>query len=209
MVGELLSTAGIKPGKRCRKNRARSERGSTLIETMVAVAILVIVVAGLLPVFVVGIQTTNQQGDMATRTTEYAQDKMEQLLTLNAINLSSDGFNDGTTDTTVFPSVTDGSTGCTGVGANTCGLGGTMAASSTVGSIPPAATVKYFVDYLDTNGNLLANSTGAEYTRQWKVATDATNTMKTITIVATSLRAAGVQGQAPSSTLVCTKSSGL
>jgi hypothetical protein len=56
---------------------------------------------------------------------------MEQLLTLNAINLTSDGFNDGTTDTTVFPSVTDGSTGCTGSGSNTCGLGGTMAASTT------------------------------------------------------------------------------
>jgi len=209
MVGELLSTAGIKPGKRCRGNRPRSERGSTLIETMVAIAILLIVVVGLLPVFAIGIQTTNQQGDMATRTTEYAQDKMEQLLTLNAINLTSDGFNDGTTDTTVFPSVTDGSTGCTGSGGNTCGLGGTMAASTTVGSVPPAAVVKYFVDYLDTNGNLLTSSTGAEYTRQWQVSTDSTGTLKTITIVSTSLKAAGVMGLAPTSTLVCVKSSGL
>jgi len=209
MVGELLSTAGMKSGKRCWKNRARSERGTTLIETMVAIAILLIVIVGLLPVFVVGIQTTNQQADMATRTTEYAQDKMEQLLTLNAINLTSDGFNDGTTDTTVFPSVTDGSTGCTGSGANTCGLGGTMAASSTVGSVPPAAAVKYFVDYLDLNGNLLTSSTGAYYARQWKVTTDSTATLKTITIVATAVQGAGVKGLAPSSTLVSVKSSGL
>jgi Tfp pilus assembly protein PilW len=209
MVGELLSTAGIKPGKRCQENRPRSERGSTLIETMVAIAILLIVVVGLLPVFAIGIQTTNQQGDMATRTTEYAQDKMEQLLTLNAINLTSDGFNDGTTDTTVFPSVTDGSTGCTGSGATTCGLGGTMAASSTVGSVPPAAAVKYFADYLDLNGNLLTSSTGAYYTRQWKVTTDSTATLKTITIVATAVQGAGVKGLAPSSTLVSVKSSGL
>jgi len=209
MVGELLSTAGMKSGKRCWKNRARSERGTTLIETMVAIAILLIVIVGLLPVFVVGIQTTNQQADMATRTTEYAQDKMEQLLTLSTINLTSDGFNDGTTDTTVFPSVTDGSTGCTGSGANTCGLGGTMAASSTVGSVPPAAAVKYFADYLDVNGNLLTSSTGAYYTRQWKVTTDSTATLKTITIVATAVQGAGVKGLAPSSTLVSVKSSGL
>ena len=209
MNGERLSTAGMKSGKRCRKNRARSERGTTLIETMVAIAILLIVIVGLLPVFVVGIQTTNQQADMATRTTEYAQDKMEQLLTLSTINLTSDGFNDGTTDTTVFPSVTDGSTGCTGSGANTCGLGGTMAASSTVGSVPPAAAVKYFADYLDVNGNLLTSSTGAYYTRQWKVTTDSTATLKTITIVATAVQGAGVKGLAPSSTLVSVKSSGL
>ena len=50
MIGELLSTAGMKSGKRCRKNRPRSERGSTLIETMVAVATLLIVIVGLLPV---------------------------------------------------------------------------------------------------------------------------------------------------------------
>jgi len=209
MVGELLSTAAMKSAKGGRKNRPRSERGSTLIETMLAVAILLIVIVGLLPIFVVGIQTTNQQADLATRTTEYAQDKMEQLLTLNAINLTSDGFNDGTTDTTVFPSVTDGSTGCTGSGANTCGLGGTMAASSTVGSVPPAAAVKYFADYLDVNGNLLTSSTGAYYTRQWKVTTDSTATLKTITIVATAVQGAGVKGLAPSSTLVSVKSSGL
>ena len=134
---------------------------------------------------------------------------MEQLLTLNAINLSSDGYNDGTTDTTVFPSKTDGSTGCTGSGANICGIGGTMAGSSSIGSVPPAAPVKWFVDYLDVNGNLLPNSTGAYYTRQWKVTTNATNTAKTITIAATSLLTPASTGLAASSTLVCIKSSGL
>jgi hypothetical protein len=180
-----------------------------LAEALVAATILIVVVVGLLPVFVFGIQTTNSQGDVATRTTEYAQDKMEQLLTLSAQNLSSDGFNDGTTDTTVFPSVTNGSTGCTGTGANICGLGGTMAASSTVGSIPPAAAVKWFVDYLDVNGNLLTSSTGAYYTRQWQVSTDATGNLKTITIVASSLQTLGTRGVAPSTTLVCVKAAGL
>lgn len=199
----------ISPRKSCRKDAARSERGIGLAETLVAGAILLIVVVGLLPIFAFGIQTTNTQGDVATRTTEYAQDKMEQLLTLSTVNLASDGFNDGTTDTTVFPSVTNGSTGCTGTGANICGLGGTMAASTTVGSIPPAAAVKWFVDYLDVNGNLLTSSTGAYYTRQWQVSTDSTGNLKTITIVASSLQTPGVSGIAPSTTLVCVKAGGL
>lgn len=189
--------------------RRGSERGVTLIETLMADLILIIVVAGLMPVFALGLRTTNLQGDVATRTTEYAQDKMEQLLTLSAINLSSDGFNDGTTDTTVFPSNTTGSTGCTGTGANICGLGGTMLGSTSIGSIPPAAPVTWFSDYLDVNGNLLTSSTGAYYRRQWKITTDSTATMKTITIVATSLQQGGILGLAPSTTLVCIKSSGL
>jgi hypothetical protein len=209
MVGGFLNMLGISARKRCRKDAAQSQRGIGLAEALVAATILIVVVVGLLPVFVFGIQTTNTQGDVATRTTEYAQDKMEQLLTLSAVNLSSDGFNDGTTDTTVFPSVTNGSTGCTGTGANICGLGGTMAASTTVGSIPPAAAVKWFVDYLDVNGNLLTSSTGAYYTRQWQVSTDATGNVKTITIVASSLQTLGMRGVAPSSTLVCVKAAGL
>jgi len=178
----------------------------SLIETMMAAVVLIIMTLGLLPAFVAGIQATNQQGDVGTRTTEFAQDKMEQLLNLSSINISSDGFNDGTTDTTVYPA---NPSGCTGTGSNICGLGGTMAASTTMGSIPPAAAVSKFVDYLDMNGNLLTSSTGAYYTRQWSVTTDSTGTLKTITVVASSLQAAGVSGAAPKATLVSVKSSGL
>jgi Tfp pilus assembly protein PilW len=209
MAKGLVNMLGVRPGKGCRKDAARSQRGVTLVETLVAGVVLMIVVVGLLPVFVFGLQTTNTAGDVATRTTEYAQDKMEQLLTLSAVNLGSDGFNDGTSDTTHFPIVTNQTTGCTGTGANTCGLGGTMAVSTSIGSIPPAAPVTFFVDYLDVNGNLLPSSTTAYYTRQWKVSTDSTGTLKTITVVASSLQTAGVKGIAPSSTIVCVKASGI
>ena len=84
-----------------------------------------------------------------------------------------------------------------------------MAASTSVGSVPPAAVVKYFVDYLDVNGNLLTSSATAYYTRQWKVTTDSTGTLKTITIVATASQGAGIKGLAPSSTLVSVKSNNL
>jgi type II secretory pathway pseudopilin PulG len=189
----------------------RLERGSALIETLVAAGILIIVVAGLLPVFMLATQSTYAQGDVATRVTEYAQDKMEQLLSLNKDNIISDGFNDATTDTTVFPAAVnalDGTTSCTGTSPNICGLGGVMAASSTVGSIPPTAPVTYFVDYLDTNGNLLTSSTGAYYTRQWQISTDSTGNLKTITVVASSV-SAGIKGGAVSMKLVAIKAANL
>lgn len=209
--GQLSRRPRIEQVERRLLDGARLERGSTLIETLVAAGILIIVVVGLLPVFLVATQTTYAQGDVATRVTEYAQDKMEQLLSLNKDNIISDGFNDGTTDTTVFPAAVnalDGTTTCTGVAPYICGLGGVMAANSTVGSIPPAAPVTYFVDYLDTNGNLLpssSGSTGAYYIRQWQVSTDSTSNLKTITVVAGTVSAGILKGGAVSMTLVTFK----
>jgi hypothetical protein len=149
------------------------------------------VVLGLLPVFVLGFQMNEQQGDIATRTTEYAQDKIESLVNLQ--------FADAATDTTKYPPVAAGGTG----------LGGAMAASTTVGSLPPTAAVAGYVDYLDVNGNLLTSSTGAYYRRQWSITTDATGNLKTVAVDATSLQAAGIKGLAPSSELVFIKASGL
>jgi type II secretory pathway pseudopilin PulG len=221
---QLSRRPRIGQAERRLRDCARLERGSSLIETLVAAGILIVVVAGLLPVFILATQTTYAQGDVATRVTEYAQDKMEQLLSLNKDNIISDGFNDGTTDTTVFPAAVnalDGTTSCTGTSPNICGLGGgstvastcglgggSMAPNSTVGSIPPAAPVTYFVDYLDTNGNLLPNSTGAYYTRQWQVSLDSTSCLKTITVVASSV-SAGLKGGALSVKLVAIKAANL
>jgi len=190
MAGEFLNMTGLIQAKRRRKNRAGSERGVTLIETMMAALILIIVVVGLLPVFLLGFQMNEQQGDIATRTTEYAQDKIESLVNLQ--------FTDNTTDTTQYPPGTGGT-----------GLGGVMAASTTVGALPPTAAVTGYVDYLDVNGNLLTSSTNAYYRRQWMITTDSTGNLKTIAVDATSLQAAGIKGLAPFSELVYIKASGL
>ncbi len=210
---QLSRRPRIEQAERRLRDCARLERGSTLIETLVAAGILIIVVVGILPLFMLATQTTYTQGDVATRITEYAQDKMEQLLSLNKDNIISDGFNDATTDTTVFPAAVNalnGTTSCTGSSPYICGLGGTMAASSTVGSIPPAAPVTYFVDYLDSNGNLLTSSTGGYYTRQWEVSTDATGNLKTITVVVTSSSASAIlKGGAVSMKLVTVKAANL
>jgi len=221
---QLSRRPRIERAERRLRDCERLERGSALIETLVAAGILIIVVAGILPVFMLATQITYAQGDVATRVTEYAQDKMEQLLSLNKDNIISDGFNDATTDTTVFPAAVnalDGTTSCTGVSPYICGLGGassgttgcgtgagTFAPGTSVGSIPPAAPVTYFVDYLDTNGNLLTSSTNAYYTRQWQVSLDSTSCLKTITVVASSI-AAGVKGGAVSMKLVAIKAANL
>ncbi|PYV18592.1 MAG: hypothetical protein DMG21_04460 [Acidobacteria bacterium] len=158
-----------------RVTRSGDECGLTLIETLIAVTILIVVASGLLILFTVVVAQNEAQGDLATRTTEYSQDKMELLITL--------AFNDPA-------------------------LGGTMAASSTVGSVPPTAPVTNYVDYLDINGNVATSAT-AEYTRQWSISTDSTASLKTITVVVTSLVSRGPQGKAPSTTVVCVKSNGL
>ena len=171
-----------------RKDAARRSRGVTLLETMVAMFILLFGIVSVASLFGVAVGKNKGHGEVATRTTEYCQDKMEQLMNL--------GFSDGATDTTVFPSNPLGGTG----------LGGTMAANATVGSVDPTNPVAGYVDYLDETGNLLAgNAANAFYTRQWSITTDATGTLKTISVITVALSGAGDRGTAPSTQLVSRK----
>ncbi|MBV8206014.1 MAG: hypothetical protein JO041_04415 [Acidobacteria bacterium] len=164
-----------------------AERGVTLLETMMAASVLLVVVAGVAGVFAYAAGQNKGQGEISTRTTEYAGDKMEQLMALS--------FNDGQTNTTVYPSQSTGG----------AGLGGTMAASASVGGTNPASPVANYVDYLDASGNVLNSSTGAFYTRLWSIATDSTATLKTITVVVQAAGTGGGAGLKPTTTLVCQK----
>ena len=105
--------------------------------------------------------------------------------------------NDGSTDTTVYPAAAAGGQG----------LGGTMVASSTVGGTDPAAPVAGYADYLDFDGNLLADSTGSFYTRVWSISTDATGFLKTIQVVTAAKSAGGDSGKPPSTKVVSAKAS--
>jgi hypothetical protein len=152
---------------------------------VIAIVVLLVGVVGLLGVFEIAIKKTKEQGDPATRTIQYSQDKVEQLMALT--------FNDGATDTTVYPPAAAGGTG----------LGGVMAGNQTVGSNNTSAPVNQYVDYLDQNGTLLTSSTGAIYTRAWSIATNAAGNLKTITVTTS----AAVPGAMKvSATLVCAKS---
>ncbi len=158
------------------------QRGFSLLEAMVASFIMLIGIGGLMALFVIAAAKNAGQGDQATRTTEYAQDKMEQLMALN--------FNDSTTLGVGSASTANGCTGC--------GLAGP-------GSVTSAVT--NYVDYVNpTNATpITASSTGALYVREWSVATTSTN-VKVITVYVKALFSTdAVQSLAPSTTLISVK----
>ena len=125
------------------------EQGVSLIETMIALGILLVVAAGTMPLALMSLTTTENQGHLTARSSEYAQDKLEQLMALS--------FGDTVTDTRVFPAMATGGSGLM-VG----------------GSSDPSAPVAPYVDYLSSDGALLA-SPGATppadwfYQRVWRV----------------------------------------
>jgi type II secretory pathway pseudopilin PulG len=167
----------------------RNENGLSLIETMIAMLVLLIGLVAVMNQFTVSVSQNANQGEFATRTTQYAMDKMEQLLSLS--------FSDSATDTTVYPPT---STGGTGLGAN-------LTAGNTVGSVDLNSPATGYVDYLNYDGDLLTGSNPSNwfYKRQWSISLNSASTLKTITVIATARISAG-GGTAPSTTLVSYKS---
>jgi Tfp pilus assembly protein PilV len=148
-------------------NRPESEAGTTLIEVMVACAILLVVMAGLMGMAAMATSITENQGHLSARTTEYAVDKMEQLQELT--------YGDAQSNTTIFPSVNSGGTGLN-VG----------------GSSNPAAPVVGYTDYLDQNGAVLCSVASPctttppatwYYKRVWQISSPSAN-LKQITVTA-------------------------
>lgn len=127
----------------------RAEDGFSLVETMVGLAILLVVAAGVLPLGVLAFRISENHGHLSARAAEYAHDKLEQLMSLS--------YGDTVTDTRTFPATATGGTGLA-VG----------------GSSDPDAPVAGYVDYLNQMGALLT-STGTVapadwyYQRVWRV----------------------------------------
>jgi type II secretory pathway pseudopilin PulG len=165
------------------------QSGMSLLETMIALTILLIASAGILTMAAVAMVTTEDQGHLMARATEYAQDKMEQLISLS--------YGDSTTDTTVFPAANTGGTGLA--------VGG-----GTDFSAPTAS----YVDYLDRNGNQLTITGGVApanwfFIRVWSVAlpTGTTN-LKQISVASRVRATIGKpSGALPQTTLVSIKTS--
>ena len=173
---ELLDDRGV-------DEAMRSDRGTTLIETVIALGILLVAMAGLLSMAVIATSLTENQGRLGARTTEYAQDKLEQLLALSYADVAS--------NTAVFPAATSGGTGLA--------IGG---------SSSPAAPAAGYVDWIDAGGTLLTSSgatapAGWFYERVWAVTNPSTN-LKQITV--TVIVASSVGGaQIPQSTVTALK----
>jgi len=162
-----------------------SEKGTTLIETAIAIGIMSVVLLGLAGMAAMATSLTENQGHLNARTTEYAQDKMEQLLALT--------YGDSTSNTAVFPAAPTGGTGLT--------IGG---------SSNPATVVAGYVDWLDLNGNLLVSSGTSEpatwyYKRVWQISSAGTN-LKQVSVT-TIVRSSVARAQLPQSTVTALKSS--
>ncbi len=171
-------------------NRIRKRRlqgGSTLIETMVATALMVVVSAGVMALAAVSLATSENQGHLSARTSEYCQDKLEQLLALS--------FSDSTSNTAIIPTSSTGGTGLV--------IGG---------SSNPASPSSGYIDYLDITGNILttvgtAAPSGWYYIRVWSIAAGpagATNS-KLITVTTKTDAAVGTVGAVPQSTVAALK----
>lgn len=160
--------------------------GFSLVETVIALSLLLIVALGLLPLGAIATVNTENQGHLMARATEYAQDKLEQLLALS--------YGDSISDTRAFPATDTGGTGL-----------------SVGGSSDPGAPVALYVDYLDVDGTMLASSgTTAPanwyYKRVWAITlpTGTTN-LKQVTVTATVKSAVGSVGRVPRATVSALK----
>ena len=187
--------------RRSRKTRS-SQSGLTLVETVVALGLLLTVSVGLLGLAAMAMATTENQGHLQARTAEYAQDKMEQLLALK--------FCDASSDTTLLPTSTSGGQGLAGcpvpLVSPATGSGGVG------GSSDPNAPVVGYVDYLDNSGNLLVTGNGGappagwKYLRAWQISSaNAANTVKQITVTVKVSSGLGSAGAVPQSTLTALK----
>ena len=164
------------------KNR-KSQTGMSLVETMIALGLLLVVAAGVLSLGGIALATTENQGHLAARTAEYAQDKMEQLLVLRYL--------DANTDTTVFPSVVN-----PGVGTGLVVGGG----------LNPNAPVVGYSDYLDAFGNVVGAGANWEYIRVWQITQNAAQNLKTVSVLSRVRAGVGQPQLLPQSTVVALKS---
>jgi prepilin-type N-terminal cleavage/methylation domain-containing protein len=172
----------IHSAMRMGNSKTRAQAGMTLIETMVALALLLVVASGIMSLAGVAMSTTENQGHLGSRTAEYAQDKMEQLLALNYL--------DQCTDTTVFPAVINCATG-TGLKVG--------------GGVSPNAPVAGYSDYVDTSGNPVAAGANWQYIRVWQITQAAPNLIQ-IAVLTQVRTGIGQPSLLPQTTVVCLKS---
>ena len=176
----------------------RPQAGMSLLEVTIALAILLIASIGIMTMGTVAIATTENQGHLAARTAEYAQDKMEQLNSL--------AFGDTGTDTTTFPPSSTGGSGLA--------VGGSSDPNN-----PVTTPGTGYVDYLDISGQPSSSTANWFYIRVWQVSSSGTVSnctvngvansacLKQITVTAKVRRQVGAPaGALPQSTLTSLKS---
>ena len=153
-----------------------SQRGFSLIETLVATGVMVVGVVGLAGLFVTG-TTADQNSHQNTYATLLATQKMEQL---RGLVFAFDQFGlpitDGTTNLALDPPVPGGS--C----PPACGL----TAGGSLGDDGTGINSDGYVDYVDGNGNSLGGGPTAPvntvYIRRWMIQPHPNNPANTVVL---------------------------
>jgi hypothetical protein len=181
------------------------DRGVTLAETMIAVLVALLGVFSLGSVIFQATATSKNQGTEVTRTTIYAQDKMERLLSLPFATCNQAAASQ--------PADPCNSTGISASGW-TQGLlaGGQL--SPLQATCPSSGVSVGYVDYLDPNGIQLAGTSCAAvsagtappaYVREWEIVDLVADVvgpphiagLKRITVAVYSQNAVGAVGGKP------------
>jgi hypothetical protein len=189
MPGEKMLRRQGQEHSMTRSIQYRRQRGVSIIETMIASFILLVGVSGVMGLFGYAAGMSKDSGDVTTRAIIYSQDKMEQLMSLS--------FTDAATNTTsnTYPMPLTGGTG----------IGGDMAANTTVGGLSTTSPTTGYVDYLTFDGVRQTSSTGAFYVRVWQISINGSH-LKTIKVLTKALRTTSSKGTAAQMEIVCTKS---
>jgi Tfp pilus assembly protein PilV len=190
----------------------RSDRGLSLLETLVAVTIAAAGVFSVGAVAFLATTTSKNQGTEATRATIYAQDKLEGLMALAAVATASSTVSwSGCTQSNSTQQATYASCNTSGISA-TGWYTGLLAGGQTSPlqtSCPSGASVGY-MDFLDVYGNQIqqsscsaayTSSTKIGYIRQWQI-TDAnsfgsTPALKQVTVAVYSMSYVATVGPQP------------
>ena len=177
------------------------QAGSILIETMIAIVVMIICAAGVMALAAIALTTSENQGHLIARTAEYSQDKMEQLMAL--------AYCDATTDTTQFPSQPSGGSGLAGCPVP---LASPATGTGTGGGSDASHPVAGYVDYLDSAGKLVTGVGGAApakwfYIRVWQISAGpgGVTQMKKITVTTRVADGVGSGGTAPQSIVAALK----
>ncbi|MBN2338754.1 MAG: hypothetical protein JXP48_09460 [Acidobacteria bacterium] len=155
----------------------KDQSGITIVESMIAILILLSGLLAIAQVMVVSVMASKTFGRDAGKTTAAAHDKMEELVGLQ--------FTDISTNVTVTPPF------------STDGVGLTAG-----GTIHPDAPVTGYVDYLDHVG-VRTSAGDAAYTRQWRIVNESAS-LKRI-VVSVRSNESFQYGTAPSTVLVTQK----
>ena len=168
------------PARSTARSLQLDDRGVTLLETMLAMAVAFVGVFAIASVIYVATATTKNQGTETTRATIYAQDKMEKLLSLASVpvpGVTTASFSNcsqsASTQQTSYPD-------CNTTGINSAGWVTGLLAGGAISpyqsSCPSGASVGY-MDFLDASGNQITGtscssimSNGFSYLRMWQIS---------------------------------------